>query len=326
MNRRDLILRLTALAAFGLHRPSRAWAQSYPNRIIRLVVPFAAGGSNDIIARLVAERMGEALGQSVVVDNRPGAGGTIGAAAAAKSPGDGYTLFFASTSTLSIAPSLYSNPGYDPRASFAPISLVTTTPFLVIVHPSVPARSLRELIKLAKAKPGELYFGSGGSGTPLHIAGEMFKTAAGVNIVHVPYKTISQTHADFIAGQTQILFQQFASLEQYIRTEKLRPLAVASGKRHTQLPDLPTAAEPGMPGYEVTAWFGIVAPAGTPPQVIGRLNAELLKVLQRRDARDALSNQGFDVLGNSPEEFSAFIASESTRWSRAVRTSGAKVD
>jgi tripartite-type tricarboxylate transporter receptor subunit TctC len=303
-----------------------ALAQAYPAKLVRIIVPLAAGGPPDFVARTVAQHLAAAFGQQVIVDNRPGAGGTIGAAAAAKSPADGYTLLLASTTTLSISPSLYANPGYDPGTSFAPISLAATAPFLVVVHPSLPARTLKELIALAKSKPGELNFGSGGSGSPLHIAGEMFKIAAGVQLVHVPYKGAAPAVIDLLSGRIQLMVEQLYPMAQYIQSGKIRPLAVASPKRHPQLPDLPTTAEAGLPGYEVIAWVGLVAPRGTPADVLKRLNVEVVKALQTKDVRDGLFNQGLQPASSTQEEFAAFIARESVRWSRAVKTSGAKVD
>ena len=303
-----------------------AVAQAYPAKSLRIIVPLAAGGPPDFVARTVAQQLTAALSQQVIVENRPGAGGTIAAAAVAKSPGDGYTLLLASTTTLSISPNLYANPGYDPGTSFAPIGLIATAPFLVVVHPSLPVRSLKELISLAKAKPGELNFGSGGNGTPLHIAGEMLNTAAGVRLVHVPYKGAAAAVIDLLSGRVQVLVEQLFPMAQHIHNGKLRALAVASAKRHPQLPDLQTAAEAGLPGYEVVAWMGLVAPRATPPDVLKRLNQELVKALQTKEIRDGLFNQGLQPSSNSPEEFSAFIAAESVRWSRAVKASGAKVD
>lgn len=320
-----VVVAAVASVSVGLWSPT-ASAQAYPAKPIRIIVPLAAGGPPDFVARTMAQHLTTGLGQQVIVENRPGAGGTIATAAAAKSPGDGYTLLLASTTTLSISPSLYANPGYDPGTSFAPISLVATAPFLVVVHPSLPARSLKELIALAKAKPGELNFGSAGNGTPLHIGGEMLKTAAGVQMVHVPYKGAAAAVIDLLSGRVQVMVEQLFPIAQHIQNGKIRPLAVASAKRHPQLPDLPTAAEAGLPGYEVIAWMGLVAPRGTPPEVVKRLNVELVKALQAKEVRDGLFNQGLQSSGNSPEEFAAFIASESARWSRAVKSSGAKVD
>ena len=289
-------------------------------------MPLSAGGPNDFVARTLAQHFSTALGQQFIVENRPGAGGTIGATAAARSPADGYTLLFASTTTLSISPSLYANPGYDAATSFAPISRIATAPFLVVVHPALPARTLKELISLAKSRPGQLNFGSGGSGSPVHMGGEMLKAAAGVDIVHVTYKGVAAAVNDLLSGRIELLVEQLYPLAPHIQSGKLRPLAVASSKRHPQLPDLPTAAEAGLPGYEVTAWSGLVAPRGTPANVIRQLNQELVKTLQLKEVRDGFFTQGVLASGSSPEEFSAFIASESVKWSRAVKSSGAKVD
>lgn len=329
---RDMVTftwRLSGLAA-ALCVPTIVWhadasAQSYPAKAVRIIVPLAPGGPPDFLARTMAQHLAPALGQQVIVDNRPGAGGTIGTAAASKSPGDGYTLLLASTTTLSISPSLYANPGYDPL-SFVPVTLIATAPFLVVVHPSLPARSLKELIALAKAKPGELNFGSGGSGTPLHIGGEMLNTAAGVKLVHVPFKGAAAAVIDLLTGRIQVMVEQLYPMAQHVQAGRIRPLAVAAAQRHPQLPELPTAAEAGLPGYEVVAWMGLVAPRGTPAEVVKRLNAEAVKALQTKELRDGLFNQGLQPAGNSPEEFAAFIATELVRWSRAVKASGAKVD
>ncbi len=317
---------VAAFSVFALSSQSGALAQAYPAKLVRIIAPQPAGGPPDFVARTVAQHLTAGLGRQVIVENRPGAGGTIATAAAAKSPGDGYTLLLASTTTFSISPSLYANPGYDPVDSFAPISLLATAPFLVVVHPSLPARSLKELIALAKSKPGELNFGSGGNGTPLHIAGEMLKTAAGIQLVHVPYKGAPAAVNDLLTGRIQVMVEALLLLGQHIQSGKIRPLAVASAKRHPQLPDLPTVAEAGLPGYEAIAWMGLVAPRGTPAEVIKRLNLELVKALQTKEVRDGLSNQGLQPASSSPEEFTAFIAAESARWSRAVKASGAKID
>jgi tripartite-type tricarboxylate transporter receptor subunit TctC len=302
-----LAWRLTGLA-FALSVPAILWhagasAQGYPAKPIRIIA-LSAGGPPDYVARTMAQHLTTALGQQVIVENRPGAGGTIATAAAASHPPT-VTLLVASTTNLSIAPSLYANPGYDPVTSFAPISLLATAPFLVMVHPSLPAKSLKELIALAKAKPGELNYGSAGSGTPLHIAGEMLKTAAGVQLVHVPYKGPAPAVIDLLSGRIQVMVEQLYPVAQHIQSGKIRPLAVAAAKRHP-LPELP-CRRGGLPGYEVIAWMGLVAPRGTPPDVVRRLNAELVKALQTKEVRDGLFNQGLQPAGNSPEEFSALL-------------------
>ena len=321
---KELVAALAFLVSSGLV-PVPASAQ-YPTKPIKLIVAFPPGGPTDIVGRLMAQKLSEALGQLVIVENRPGAAGTIGAEAAAKAPGDGYTLLLGTTGTLASAPSLYPNLGYDPVKSFAPISLVISAPFLVVVHPSVPADSLRELIDLAKAKPGQLNFGSGGNGHPLHIAGEMFKMTANVDLVHVPYRGTAPALIDLLTGRIQVMFEQLAAFRPHLQSGKLRALAVASPRRLTQLPMVPTTAEAGLPGYEVSVWFGLVAPKGTPNDVVERLNSEVQKALTMTEVREALSNQGFEPSGSSPEEFSTLIGAESARWSRAVGASGAKLD
>ncbi|MFN0040397.1 MAG: Bug family tripartite tricarboxylate transporter substrate binding protein [Burkholderiales bacterium] len=299
---------------------------SYPAKPVKLIVAFPPGGPTDSVARLIAGQLSKTLGQQVIVDNRPGAGGTIGAALAAKSPADGYTLFLGTTGTLASAPSLYPNLGYHPVKSFVPISLVITAPFVVVVHAKVPAQSLQELISLAKSKPGDLNFGSAGNGHPLHIAGEMFKIAAGVDLVHVPYKGTAPALPDLLAGRIQIMFDVPATFTSFLQSGQLRALAVAGPRRIPQLPDVPTTAEAGLPGYEVSAWFGLVAPAGTPAEIVKRLNAEVRKAVAMKEIHDALANQGLEPSVNSPEEFTALIKLDGAKWARAVELSGAKID
>jgi tripartite-type tricarboxylate transporter receptor subunit TctC len=303
-----------------------ASAQAYPLKPIRLIVPFPSGGVIDIVGRVVAQRLSQGLGQSVFVDNRAGAAGTVGVEAGAKSPGDGYTLVLGTTGTLASAPSLYPSLGYDPIKSFAPVSLLVSAPFLVVVHPSVPANSLKGLIDFSKSRPGQLNFGSVGSGSPPHIAGEMFRSAARVDLVHVPYKGLPTGVTDLITGRIQIMFNQLAPFLPSIHAGKLRPLAVAASNRIPQLPSVPTAAESGLPGYEVSIWMGLLAPSGTPHNVITRLNAEVVKALATKEVQDSLTAQGFEPNGSTPEQFSTLIVSESAKWSRAIKASGVKLD
>lgn len=305
--------------------PLPASAQ-YPSKPIRLILPAPPGGPTDSVGRIIAQQLSEGLGQPVVVENRPGAAGAIGAEAAAKSPGDGYTLFQGSTGTLASAPSLYPNLGYDPVKSFAPISLLASAPYLVVVHSSVPANSLRKLIEFARSKPGQLNFGSAGTGNPLHIAGEMLKSAAGVDLVHVPYKGAAPALTDLIAGRIQIMIANAEVFSSAVQTGKIRVLAVAGPKRLPQLQNVPTAAEAGLPDYEVSSWFGLLAPRATPGDIVRRLNAEVTRALAMKEVQDSLLNRGLEPAGGSPEQFSAFIGSESAKWSRAVKASGAKLD
>lgn len=314
------------LASLGTAWNSIATAQAYPAKPIKLIVAYPPGGANDILGRIMAQKLSEGLGQQVVVDNRGGAGGTIGSEAAAKSPGDGYTLLMGATGPLTIAPSIYPKLGYDAEKSFAPISLIANGAYVVVVHPSVPANSLKELISLARSKPGQLNFGSAGFGNPLHIAGEMFKLTAGVNIVHVPFQGGGPATKALLAGQVQMMIVVLADVEQFIRAGRLRALAVASPRRLAQLPDVPTAAESGLPNYEVITWFGLVAPRGTPGDVIKRLNAEVLKALAATDVRKIISSQGLEPVGNSPEQFSTLISEDKAKWARVVKASGAKID
>lgn len=298
----------------------------YPNRPIKLLIPFPPGGPTDIASRLIAPKLTEALGQPVVVENKPGASGTLCVEAAAKSAPDGYTLLLGTTGTLVSAPALLPRLAYDPVRSFAPISRITNGVFLVVVNATLGVGSLPELIALAKAKPGQLAFGSGGNGHPLHIAGEMFKAAAGVDLLHVPYKGVSPALTDLLAGRTQVMFEQSAALLPHIRSGKLKALAVAGPSRLTQLPDVPTSAEAGLPGYEVSAWFGLFAPAGTPPDVLARLNRETRRALGDREVQDAFVRQGMEPVSSSPDELAALIVSDGAKWTRTIRLSGIRPD
>ncbi len=323
----SLIRRLLAASAAGLVLVATGvCAQSYPTHPLRLVVPFPPGGPTDIVGRLVAQKLSESLGQQVLIDNHPGAGGTVGSEAAANAPADGYTLLYGSTSTLGIAPGMYPKLGYDPRSSFAPVSMVSIGPLVLAVHPSVPATSVRELIDLARAHPGKLNFASAGSGTPLHLAGELFKMITNTDIVHVPYKGGGPAVADLLAGQVQMVFESFANLGPHIRAGKLRALVVTSRERSPAYPDVPTVIEAGLPQFEISFWSGVVAPAGTPAEVINKLNAAIRRALATPEAKTTLAAQGLEPRGNSPAEFAAFIAKEMDQWGRAIKASGAHVE
>lgn len=305
---------------------SWASAQTYPSRPIRLVVPFPAGGTTDILAREVGQRLTLSFGQSVVIDNRPGAGGNIGSDLVAKSAPDGYTLLMGTVGTHAINPSLYARMPYDNVKDFAPVILVASVPNVLEVTPSLPVNSVRELIKLAKEKPGQINFASSGSGTSIHLSGELFKTMAGVDMTHIPYKGSAPAITDLIGGQVQVMFDNLPSSLPQIKAGKLRALAVTSVQRAPALPDVPTIAESGLPGFEATSWFGVLAPAGTPPAIIARLNADLGQWLQSPDAREKLLAQGALAAGGSPEAFAAHIRAETEKWARVVKVSGAKVD
>lgn len=306
---------------------SGAWAQTFPSKPIRLIVPYPPGGATDIVSRVYAQQLSRGLAQQVLVENRPGAGATIGTLAAAKSPADGYTLVLGTLSNLACAPSLYPNVGYDPVKSFAPVSLLTKSPFVILVHPSVPAGSLSELIKLAKARPGDLMYGSAGSGTLPHIAGEMFKTAAGVELVHVPYKGGGGAgSADLLTGRVQLTFNQLPQFLPSVEAGKLKVLAVAGPKRLPQLPNVPTTAEAGLSEFHVVSWFGLVTPAGTPSEAIRRLNGEIVKASVDKQVQDALATRGADPVASLPEELGTLIADGVAMCSRVIKTAGVKLD
>jgi tripartite-type tricarboxylate transporter receptor subunit TctC len=303
-----------------------ASAQGYPNRTIRLVVPFPAGGTTDILAREVAQKLTEVLGQAVVVDNRPGAAGNIGSDLVAKSAPDGYTLLMGTVGTHAINPSLYSKMPYDHVKDFAPVVLVAGVPNVLVVNPALPVNSVSDLIKLAKDKPGQINFASSGSGTSIHLSGELFKTMAGIDMTHVPYKGSSPALTDLIGGQVQIMFDNLPSALPQIKGGRLRAIAVTSLKRAPVLPDIPTINESGLPGFEASSWFGVLAPAGTPAAIVARINTEVNKWLQSADAREKLLGQGAEAAGGSPEGFATHIRAESEKWAKVVKASGAKVD
>jgi tripartite-type tricarboxylate transporter receptor subunit TctC len=312
-----------AVAAFALSGHAQA---PYPTKPIRIVVPFPAGGTTDILARAVAQKLTETTGQSVVVDNRPGAGGNIGAELVAKSPPDGYTLLMGTVGTHAINASLYARMPYDHVKDFAPIILVAGVPNVLVINPSVPANSVQELIAYGKANPGKLNFASSGSGTSIHLAGELFKTMTGVQMTHVPYKGSAPAIADLLGGQVQLMFDNLPSALPHIKAGKLKALAVTSAQRSATLPDVPTVAESGLPGFEASSWFGLLAPAGTPKEIIARLNGEVAKWLATPEAKEKLAAQGAIAAGQPSDDFVRHIAAETTKWQKVVKESGAKVD
>jgi len=306
--------------------PSLAHAQSYPNKTIRMIVPFPAGGATDIVARLVAQKLGDAIGQQVIVDNRGGAAGTIGSDLAAKSPPDGYTILIGTSSTHAIAQSLYAKLPYDSIKDFTPVVGIATATIVLSMHPSVPAKTVRELIVLAKAKPDALSFASSGSGGVSHLVGEMFKAQAGVQMLHIPYKGDAPALADLVGGQVSLEFGTALSFLPYIQAGRLKALAVTSLKRSQVMPDVPTVAESGLKGFEALQWFGVFAPTGTRAEVVTRLNTEIVKILQTADMRERLTKLASEVMADSPEQFAVFQKAEIAKWARVVKDSGARID
>ncbi len=321
------ILHAMMLAMAMVFAMPGAHAQApYPSKPIRIVVPFPAGGTTDILARAVALKLTETGGQPVVVDNRPGAGGNIGAELVAKSAPDGYTLLMGTVGTHAINPVLYAKIPYDPQRDFAPVILVAGVPNVLVVNPALPVNSVQELIAYGKANPGKLNFASSGSGTSIHLSGELFKSMSGVPMTHVPYKGSAPALTDLLGGQVQLMFDNLPSALPHIKAGKLRALAVTGAQRAPALPDVPTVAEAGLPGFEASSWFGLLAPAGTPKDIIARLHAEVAKWLATPEARNRLAAQGANAVGNSPEEFAQFIATETVKWRRVVKESGAKIE
>jgi tripartite-type tricarboxylate transporter receptor subunit TctC len=316
-----LVMAMTSVTALAASP-----ADSYPLKSVRVIVPFAAGGTTDIVTRVLSQRLTEIWGQQLLVDNRPGAGGNIGSEAVAKAPNDGYSILMATVATHGINASLYKRLPYDPVTDFTPITLVASTPSVLMLNLAVPANSVRELVELAKAKPGTLNYGSPGSGSSHHLAGELFDSMAGVKMVHVPYKGTAAALIDVIAGQIQLTFDTLPSAMPYVKTRKLKAIAVTSLRRAQSLADLPTVAEAGVPGYEVTSWYGALAPAGTPAELIRKLNGDFVRVIRTPDIAARLVEAGAEPVANTPEEFGAFIRSELKKWAKVVQQSGAKAD
>lgn len=310
---------MLALVATAL-RPVAA--QTYPAKPIRFIVPFPPGGGNDLIARELSQHLTESLGQPMVVDNRPGASTLIGAEAAAKASPDGYTLFMGNNSTLTINPHLYKKLPYDAVRDFAPLSLLASAPFVLLAHPSVPAQSVKELIALARQRPGQLNFGSSGLGIATHLAGEMFKLMARVDIVHIPYKGAAPALTDLIGGQIELLFNNVISAMPHVRSGRLRALAVTSKTRSHALPQVPAVAEAGLPDYEASVWYAVLAPARAPAPVLTRLHGEFVKALQQPRVQDRLASDGASIVGSTPEVLARTIEADLARWGKVIKQNG----
>jgi tripartite-type tricarboxylate transporter receptor subunit TctC len=303
-----------------------ALAQAFPVKSAKLVVPFPPGGPLDATGRLIAQHLTERWGQSVVVENKAGAGGNIGVDFVAKSPPDGYTVVMGALSTHAVNPSLYAKMPYDAQKDFAPITLIAITPNVLVVNPDLPVHSVKELIAYAKARPGKLSFGSGSIGSAGHLAGELFKVDAGVDMVHVPYKGAAPATQALLAGDTQLMFDNLANAMAQVKAGKLRALAVTTAERSKLAPELPTMAEGGLPGFDISTWYGLFAPAGTPPDIVTKWNADVTAMLRTPDMRERLLAQGAEPAPGTPDEFARFVATEAAKYARIVKASGAKVD
>jgi tripartite-type tricarboxylate transporter receptor subunit TctC len=316
---------LTSLALAALSAVSAA-AQDYPSRPVTLIVPYSAGGGNDLMARTAAEKMSQALGQQIVIENRGGAGGSIASRQVAKAPPDGYTLGLGGTGTLAIDPTLYANVGYDPRKDFAPIGLIATSGLVICVHPSLAARSIGELIALAKQQPGKLNYASAGTGSGIHLGTEYFASMAGIKLTHIPYKGSVPALTDLVGGHVAIYFSSLPPAVGLVKDGKVRALAVTGAKRSPVFPDVPTVAEAALPGYEAVLHYGIVAPAGTPRAIIEKLSAALRAAIMSDELKARLADDGAEPLPSTPEEYAADIDREETKWSAIVKLSGAKAE
>ena len=317
---------LACIATLAGSGAGSALAQNYPTRVVRIVVPQAPGAQSELFARMLGQKLSESLGQSVINDPRPGAGGAIGAEVAARAAPDGYTLLFGTNSTHGSNPALYARLPYDPVRDFAPIALTVGMPYVLSVHPSLPVTSLKQLIAFAKSKPGQLYYASAGNGSTHHLSGELFKSMARINIVHVPYKGGPPATAATVGGEVSMLFNTVGSVQPSVKNGRLRALAVTTTSRSGALPDVPTMAEAGLPGFEMQSWFGLLAPAGTPRPIISRLNAETIKALNTPDMKSAVAAMGANIMSGSPEQFADHIKSEIGRIGEIVKAAGIKTE
>ena len=308
----------------GVAPPSQA--QSYPSKPIRIVVPYPAGGTSDILARSIGQKLSESLGQPIVIENKPGANGNVGADFVAKSPPDGHTVLLADIGALAISPSVYPTLPFDPTKDFAPVTMVAYSPHILVVHPSIPVASVKELVALAKAKPGKLNFAISGVGGAPHLAGVEFALRTGIDWAYIPYKGGAQAIADVAGGQADVTLNGMLATYPLVQGAKLKLLAVSSARRMSAIPDVPTIAESGLPGFETGSWQGVVAPAGTPRDVVAKLNAEIGRIVTSPEMRERLGAQGADVRTNTPDEFATFIRSEMTRWAKVVKDANVKLE
>ncbi len=315
---------LLALASCVLTAP--AWGQAYPNKPLKMILPFPAGGPTDIVARAMGQGLAEALGHNVVIDNRPGGGGLIGATLAAKAPGDGYTLLLGGITTFGVAPSVHKNLAFDPVKDFLPVTMATRQPILLMMHPSLPVKSVREFIALAKARPGEINYASSGPGGSGHMAGELFRLVTGVNLVHIPYKGAPPALNELIAGQVQVMFGTILASAPHIRSGRVRAIAITGPQRSTALPEVMTFSEAGLPTYDASSWNGVLVPAGTPRAIVDRLNAEIVRILKSPNVLERLAQDGALPAPTTPEEFAAFMKAEIAKWAKVVQAANIRID
>jgi len=315
-----------ALAACASLMPLQAIGQSWPVKTVRIIVPYPAGGTSDILARTLGQKLSETWGQSVIVDNKPGANGNVGADLVAKSPADGYTLLLCDVGALAISPSVYTSLGFDPNKDFAPVTMVAYSPHILAVNPELPVKSVKELIELAKSKPGKLNYAASSVASAPHLAGIDFATRAGITWAYIPYKGGAQAITDVVGGQADVLFNGMLATYPQVKSGKLRILAVSSASRMAAIPDVPTVAESGIPGFETGSWQGVLAPAGTPREVVSKINADYARVLSTPEIRERLGAQGAEVRVNTPEAFTLFLRDETARWAKVVSANGVKLE
>jgi tripartite-type tricarboxylate transporter receptor subunit TctC len=313
-------------AAAAISVSTSAIAQNYPAKPIRIIAAQSAGGGTDLFARLLGQKMSENWKQPVVIENRPGAGGTIGNDITAKSAPDGYTLILATAGQMVINQNLYPDSGHDPLKELAPIAMFATSPLVLVIHPSVPAHSVKELVALAKSKPNRLNHGSGGNGSPAHLAAELFKAMTGTQMTHIPFKGVAPSVTAVMAGQIDLTFASVAAVLQQVKAQRLRALAVSTARRSQIVPDLPTVAEAGVPGYEVTTWFGLFGPAALPKDIIAKLNTEVIRILALADVRDRLYSEGAETTRMTAEEFATFVRADEARWAKVIKSAGIKAE
>ncbi|MGZ5091378.1 MAG: Bug family tripartite tricarboxylate transporter substrate binding protein [Burkholderiales bacterium] len=319
-------MRLLIALAFTCVCLADVHAQSYPTRTVRLIVPFPPGGGTDFVARTIQSRLADALGQQIIIDNRAGASGILGTELASKAPPDGYTLALATSNTISANVALFPKLPYEPLRDFVPVTLIASQPNLLAVHPSLPAKTVRDLVALAKARPGQLNYASSGSGSSHHLSGELFKLMSGTNLVHVPYKGTGPAITDAMGGHVEVIFSGIAAILPQVKAGRLRALAITKAQRSQMLPDLPTIAESGLPGYELTSWHGMLAPAGTPVAIIVRAHGAVLKALESSDVRERFSSQGAEPVGSTPDDFGKFLRADIAKIGKLIRAAGIKAD